>query len=87
MVAIEIPDDLAEQASRIPELQERVIRFIKLEVERYDFRQKRFSPVTMDLVAKAKQSADAKRAAGFDRDQVANELKESWDALTTTGGQ
>jgi len=87
MVAIEIPDELAAQASRIPELQERVIRFIKMEVERHDSRQKRFRPDTIDLVARAKLGAEVRRAAGFDRSQVANKLKESWDELAADGGE
>ena len=45
----------------VPELQERVIRFIRLEVERHHFSQKRFHPATLDLVAKAKQGAAAMR--------------------------
>ena len=87
MEAIEIPDDLAVQARQIPELQERVIRFIRLEVERHHFSQKRFHPATLGLVAKAKQGAAAKRSSGFDKGQASADLKESWEALGATGGE
>jgi hypothetical protein len=59
----------------------------KLEVERHHFRQKRFHPATLDLVAKAKQGAAAKRGSGFDTAKAAADLKESWEALGATGGK
>jgi len=42
MGALKIPDELLEQADRIPGLRERVARFIKLEVAQYEMRQARF---------------------------------------------
>jgi hypothetical protein len=66
MGALKIPDDLLEQANRIPGLEERVARFIKLEVAQFEMRQKRFRPETLALVARAKAKADEKGTAGVD---------------------
>jgi len=66
MGALKIPDDLLEQANRIPGLEERVARFIKLEVAQFEMRQKRFRPETLALVARAQTRANEKRAAGAD---------------------
>ncbi len=69
MGALKIPDELLEQADRIPGLGERVARFIKLEVAQFEMRQTRFRPETLALVAQAKLKADEKRAAGIDLDE------------------
>lgn len=69
MGALKIPDDLLEQANRIPGLEERVARFIKLEVAQFEMRQKRFRPETLALVARAQAKADEKRAAGADLEE------------------
>lgn len=82
MVALQIPEDLAEMAGKVPGLNDRVARFIRLEVEQYRMRQKRFSPATLDLVARARENADRHRAAGFDRKSVATEVAGALDDLT-----
>jgi hypothetical protein len=69
MGALKIPDDLLEQANRIPGLEERVARFIKLEVAQFEMRQKRFKPETLALVARAHAKADEKRAVGADLEE------------------
>jgi hypothetical protein len=66
MGALKIPDDLLEQANRIPGLGERIARFIKLEVAQFEMRQKRFRPETLALVARAQAKADEKRTGGAD---------------------
>jgi len=66
MGALKIPNDLLEQANRIPGLEKRVARFIKLEVAQHKMRQKRFRPETLDLVARAQAEAAQKQAAGVD---------------------
>lgn len=66
MGLLKIPSDLLEQANRIPGLEKRVARFIKLEVAQFEMRQKRFHPETLSLVTRARAEADEKRAAGID---------------------
>ena len=84
MGALKIPDDLLEQADRIPGLGERVARFIKLEVAQFEMRQKRFRPETLALVARAQAKADEKRAAGVDLDEERQVFLRHLDEMTTS---
>ncbi|NQX02122.1 hypothetical protein HQ447_15800 [bacterium] len=70
MNALKIPQELAEQAGRIPGLNERVAQFIRFEITQFEQRQKRFKPETLSLVAEAQVGAAKRRSAGFDRDEV-----------------
>lgn len=58
MGALKIPDDLLEQANRIPGLGERVAHFIRLEVAQFEMRQKRYHPETLALVERARIKAE-----------------------------
>ena len=82
MVALQIPESLAEMARQVPCLEDRVKRFIRLEIERYRLRQARFSPVALDLVTRAKAAAEEKRRAGFDRNSLTTRLREALDELS-----
>jgi hypothetical protein len=84
MGALKIPDDLLEQATRIPGLGERVARFIKLEVAQFEMRQKRFRPETLALVARAKAKAEDQRTAGFDLDTEREAFLRRLDEMTTS---
>ena len=84
MGALKIPDELLEQADRIPGLRERISRFIKLEVAQYEMRQARFSPETLALVARANAAADQKRVAGVDLDEEKAAFLRRLDELTAS---
>jgi len=84
MGALKIPDDLLEQAERIPGLRERVARFIRLEVAQYEMRQTRFRPETLALVARANANADEKRTAGVDLDEERVAFLHRLDKMTAS---
>lgn len=73
---LELPDDLADKVKDIPDLDERIVRFIKAEAVLHAQRQKRFSPETLELVRKAREAAEKMKADGFDRSRVAEEIGE-----------
>lgn len=73
---LELPDDLAAKVKDIPDLDERIVRFIKAEAVLHAQRQKRFSPETLELVRKAREAAEKMKADGFDRARVAEEIGE-----------
>lgn len=83
-LALKIPDDLAAQASRIPGLNERVERFIQLEIVQYEQRMQRFRPETMDLVERAQKDAESQRASGYNLDEVKSSFEKHLDELTST---
>lgn len=82
MVALQIPEELAEMAGKVPGLNDRVARFIRLEVEQHRLRQKRFGAQTLELVARARENARMRRIGGVDRARVATDLKNAFDMLT-----
>lgn len=73
---LELPDDLADKVKDIPDLDERIVRFIKAEAVLHAQRQKRFSPETLELVRKAREAAEKMKVDGFDRARVAEEIGE-----------
>ena len=82
MVALKIPDDLAAQASRIPGLNERVERFIQMEIVQYEQRMRRFRPETIDMVERARINAESHRASGCNLDEIKNSFEKHLDELT-----
>lgn len=84
MGALKIPDELLEQAERIPGLRDRVARFIKLEVAQYEMRQTRFRPETLALVARANAKANEKRATGVDLDEEMDSFLHRLDEMTAS---
>lgn len=86
-LALQIPDDLAAQASRIPGLNERIERFIQMEVVQFEQRMKRFRPETMDLVERARKNAESQRASGCDLDEVKLSFEKHLDELTAPEAQ
>lgn len=77
----ELPDDLADKVKDIPDLDERIVRFVKAEAVLHAHRKKRFSPETLELVRQAREAAEKMKADGFDRAQVAEEIGELIAAL------
>jgi hypothetical protein len=71
---LELPDELAAKVKDIPDLDERIVRFIKAEAVWYEQRQKRFSQETLDVVRQARAAAEKMHADGFDRSRVAEEI-------------
>jgi hypothetical protein len=84
MGALKIPDELLEQADRVPGLAERVARFIKLELVQHEMRQKRFRPETLALVSRAQAAADERGAAGLDLDAERTAFLHRLNQLTSS---
>ena len=70
---LELPDDLADKVRDIPDLDERIVRFIKAEAVLHEQRQKRFSPETLELGRKAREASEKMKAEGLNRARVAEE--------------
>ena len=84
MGALKIPEDLAAQACLIPGLNERVARFIQLEIVQYEQRLKRFHPATLDLVARARVNAQDLRNSGYDIEETKQNFKLHLEDITET---
>lgn len=80
--AIQIPDDIAARAEAVPGLSERVVNYIRMEVARHEERQRRFSPETLALVERARQTAEVRRAEGYNREAAMAGFEERYRRLT-----
>ena len=73
---LQLPDELAEMVKDIPDLDARIMRFIRAEAVMHERRKRRFSPETLEVVRRAREAAEKMRAEGFDRGRVVEEVGE-----------
>lgn len=85
--ALRIPEELAEQASQIPGLNERVERFIRFEITQFEQRQKRFQSATLSLVAEAQAGAARRKRDGFDQEEVMESFLQRLEDLKTSNNE
>jgi len=79
---IELPADLSEKAREVPGLQERLLRFIKMEVAMNERRQLRHSPEAVDLVKRARALAEQRKAEGVDRAEGMKAFEQNFAEIT-----
>lgn len=79
---IELPADLSEKARTVPGLQERVLRFIKMEVAMNERRQQRYSPEALALVKRARALAEKRKADGIDRAEGMKAFDRNFSEIT-----
>jgi hypothetical protein len=60
---LQLPADLSAKALAVPGLPERLLRFIRLEVEMNERRQQRHSPAALDLVKRARERVEKRKAS------------------------
>ena len=87
MSALRIPEELAEQASQIPGLNERVARFIRFEITQFEQRQKRFKSETLSLVSEAQAGAARRKRDGFDQEEVMESFLQRLEDLKTSNNE
>jgi hypothetical protein len=71
---IELPDDLASAAAEVPDLQKRLVHFIRAEVSLHRRKQRKRSPEVVHAVKKAMEMAGQMQAAGFKPEQARAEF-------------
>lgn len=79
---IELPADLSEKARTVPGLQERLLRFIKMEVAMNERRQQRYSPEALALVKRARVLAEKRKADGIDRAEGMKAFERNFSEIT-----
>ncbi len=63
---IPLPAELSAKAREVPSLPERVLRFIRLEVEMNEQRRRRYHPETLALVQRARARVEKREAKGVE---------------------
>ncbi|MCB1225942.1 MAG: hypothetical protein KDK99_09055 [Verrucomicrobiales bacterium] len=79
---IDLPADLSEKALAVPGLQDRLLRFIKMEVAMNERRQQRYSPEALALVKRARAQAEERKAAGVDRAEGMKAFERNFAEIT-----
>ena len=75
---LELPDELAAKVKDIPDLDERIVRFIKAEAVWYEQRQKRFSQETLDVVRQSRgETLIAKMLFAIGNTNETSEMKQA----------
>ena len=79
---IELPADLSEKARTVPGLQERLLRFIKMEVAMNERRQQRYSAEALALLKRARARAENRKADGIDRAESMKAFERNFSEIT-----
>ena len=81
---IELPADLTEKARTVPGLQERVMRFIKMEVAMNERRQQRYNPEAVALVKRARALVAKREAEGVSREEGIKAFEKNFSEIIKT---
>ncbi len=81
---LDLPADLSAKAKAVPGLPERLLRFIRMEVAMNERRQQRYSPEAVELVRRARDLVEKRRAEGDDRDERMQAFERNSREITET---
>ena len=82
-VTLDLPPELENAAMSIPDLNERLLLFVRQQVNMEQWRQSRFSARARGLLDQAAQQAEQARTAGVTREQAAAESEEVHSRITS----
>lgn len=77
-----LPADLSAKAKAVPGLQERLLRFIRMEVTLNERRQQRYSPEAQALVQRARARVEKRQAANTDRTAAMQAFRKNFTEIT-----
>jgi hypothetical protein len=75
-VTLEIPAEIESAALRIPDLNERLLAFLRHQVELERWRESRYSSRTQQLVAQGLKEAEQMKAGGTSREEALELFKD-----------
>lgn len=81
---LELPPDLYAKARQIPDLPQRLLRFIRQEVAMEEHRRRQHSPQALALVEEAYELAAKRKAQGTDRATAMKEFSENYEGIMRT---
>ena len=73
-ITVELPPDIEAQVRTIPDLGQRVLSFLRSQVEYEKWRGQRYSEKTRSIVREGLGDAEHKRAAGVSREEMFRRL-------------
>lgn len=79
---IELPADLSAKAQAVPGLQERLLRFIRMEVAMNEQRQQRHGTEALAVVRRARELVEKRKAQGVDRAEAMRAFEKNFNEIT-----
>ena len=80
-ITVELPPDIEEQVRAIPDLDQRVLTFLRNQVEYEKWRSQRYSDRARRIVNQGLTEADQMKAAGVSREEMFRRLFEVIDEV------
>ena len=81
-ITIELPPDLDQDVKQIPDVQERVIAFLRDQADYEKWRKARYSDEARQILEESKADAERMRAEGVPREEVFRQFFEAYDRIT-----
>ena len=80
-ITVELPPDIEEQVRTIPDLNQRVLSFLRSQVEFEKWRKQRYSDRARRIVSQGLHDARRMKAAGVSREEMFRRLFEACDDI------
>lgn len=81
---IDLPAELSAKAKAVPGLPERLLRFIRMEVEMNERRQQRYSAEAVAVVRRARDLLEKRKAEGTGREEGMQAFERNFRGITET---
>lgn len=83
-ITIELPPDLDERVRVIPDLDKRIVQFLRTQTDLEEWRNRKYSPEARAAAGRALAEADRMRAAGMTREEAFEQLRSAHDEVSST---
>ena len=80
-ITIELPPDLDRDVKQIPDVQERVIEFLRDQADYEKWRRARYSDEAFQILEESKAEAERLKAEGVPREEVFRQFFEAYDRI------
>ncbi len=80
-ITIELPPDLDRDVKQIPDVQERVIEFLRDQADYERWRRARYSEDAFQILEESKAEAERLKAEGVPREEVFRQFFEAYDRI------
>ena len=81
-ITIELPPDLDQDVKGIPDVEKRVIAFLRDQADYHKWRKARYSERALRILEESKVEAEQLRASGKSREELFEEFFEVYDRIT-----
>lgn len=79
---LDLPAELSTKAKAVPDLPERLVRFIRMEAAVNEQRQKRFSPEAVAALQRARALVERRKAEGVTRQDGMKAFEQNFTEIT-----